>query len=294
MKEQEKMDPLPLGRREDQRLEFKGRDALGDLRDIAREVVAMLNATGGEIWIGIREAEGFAVAAEPLGKAGKERDRLNDHLVEVIEPAPSEKDVRLQVVPVGQGRGEVLKVSVGRPERGEGGERKPYALLGKQGSRKFLLRVGARIRPMEREEIFGAAGLSSRGFRVREGTGRPEQAAQLLKEAREEVLRGEAGVFWIGIQPEESLELDRDRVEKEKEILERILRDPRETGGRPGGWGFANPYGRMKIRQENILLEQTFPNSLEIREEGGIRFQRELWSFLAGREAPRLNGLALL
>ncbi len=284
MKSREENLSIPLGKREDQKLEFKGKDAASDWKKIARDVVAMLNASGGEIWVGLREDNGFAVEAEALEDAGKTGDSLWNHLVEVVEPPPSREEVEIEPVSLEKDRGEVLRIEVKGKE-----EKRPYALLGKEGSRRFLLRVGPRIRPMEREEIFHApAGKGKNGEETREKV----EAMEILRKAREEILQEEGRFFWIGFQPEGALELDLDG-EEEKE-LKRLLRNPEATGCRPEGWGFANPYAPVISSGQGWRLDLRHPNRMEVREDGGIRFQREIGSFLAGRKGDRLNGLALL
>jgi len=52
---------IPIGQRENQQREFKSKDALRHLATVGRAVVAMLNSEGGDVWIGLREADGVAV-----------------------------------------------------------------------------------------------------------------------------------------------------------------------------------------------------------------------------------------
>jgi hypothetical protein len=66
---------IPLGERESQKLEFKSSAILEQPDKIAKEVVAMLNAEGGEVWIGIREDEARAVECEPIRNAESAADR---------------------------------------------------------------------------------------------------------------------------------------------------------------------------------------------------------------------------
>ena len=78
---------VPLGRKEDFHLELKGRDALDDPEKIAREVVAFLNAEGGDVWVGLGEEAGRAVKVEPIPDPEREQRRLVDYLIETIEPS---------------------------------------------------------------------------------------------------------------------------------------------------------------------------------------------------------------
>ena len=81
-------DPIPLGQPEGERLEFKGRDVLRHLSNVSREVVAMLNASGGDIWIGLVEEQGRAVRVEAIENPAREINRLRDHFSDAIEPSP--------------------------------------------------------------------------------------------------------------------------------------------------------------------------------------------------------------
>src|SRR6185295_20094854 len=92
-------------------LEFKGIDALKDPEKIAREVVAMLNAQGGKVWVGLREEDGRAVAVEPIADPEREKGRLLNYLVDTIEPAISNSMVNIEVQD--QGQGAVLDIVVG-------------------------------------------------------------------------------------------------------------------------------------------------------------------------------------
>ena len=106
---------IPLGRVEDQHLELKSRDALKHPETIAREVVAMLNADGGEIWIGIREENGRAMEIEPVDDAEPAKERLWDHLVDSLEPALRHDEVRIELVDLpggGEDKAQLLRVEV--------------------------------------------------------------------------------------------------------------------------------------------------------------------------------------
>ena len=144
----------PLGKREDLHTEFKRAEALKDPGNIAREVVGFLNAEGGRIWIGFGETGGVADSVEPISDPDKQRDRLRDALVDLIEPSPTigrELEISFVPFPDEPNRG-VLAVDVKR------GARAPYALL-RQTMRAYLQRTGSRLRPMTREELGKAFAL---------------------------------------------------------------------------------------------------------------------------------------
>ncbi|MGH7150971.1 MAG: AlbA family DNA-binding domain-containing protein, partial [Planctomycetota bacterium] len=175
---------IPLGEPESQTLEFKGAGALKDLASISREVVAMLNSRGGDVWIGIEEREGRGASVEGIPDAEREARRLRDHLVDSIHPSPSAEEVSLSCASDETGRS-VLLVRA-RPRK----ERKPYAFR-KEGGWHFLLRVGDRVRPMSREEFLGPVSSTEEARRT----------GERLRKEREALREGKAGVYWVRIQP---------------------------------------------------------------------------------------------
>ena len=215
------MDPnVPLGQRETSTLEFKSAEALRNLPSISREVVAMLNHLGGEVWIGLRENDGIASAAEGIESPDEARINVLNHLIEVIEPridVPG--DLTLDVV--GSGDKALLLISIENREA-----KRPFAQL-RGGGRHFLVRVDHRIRPMTREELFSAA-------RSPRDSGTPKR----LPDLRAKALGNEQPGLWVGFEasPEVSLEL-------QDPALSRLLLDPRVTGNRLSGWNFRYPPG---------------------------------------------------
>lgn len=202
---------LPIGEAEGSRLEFKGREA--SLSSVAREVVAMLNADGGNIWVGVQEEGGFARAIEPLSDPRGFERRLLDHLVETIEPTPSDREVALS--PVDAGGGALILVVKVQP-----GARGPYAQLQPGNARVFVRRIGDRIVRMSRDEL--ALTFASG----------PRPSCEPF----EEVLRRWVG-SWKGmavaLRPSRPLDL-----ELERERLEAWFRSPALSGNRRSGWTF--------------------------------------------------------
>ena len=80
---------ISLGDTEGQRLEFKAADVLDSPAYVAREAAAMLNAIGGEIWIGVEEREGKASRLEPVRDAERARSALLDAQWARLGPAAS-------------------------------------------------------------------------------------------------------------------------------------------------------------------------------------------------------------
>jgi hypothetical protein len=278
---------IPLGKKEDLHLEFKGAAALMEPEKIAREVVAMLNAEGGEVWVGLREEEGRAVAVEPIQEPEKDLRRLLDFLVDSIEPSPTHSEIRLEAV--SRSEGAILCASV-KPDPG----RRPYALL-RKGGRFFWLRIEDRLRQMDREEIGRAfANLKPNRDEV-------EQAEQALKgeskKLQVELSRKRDGIFWLRVKPVPGFSLDLDALEASD-----LLIDPTLSGNRRTGHNFTAAYasgGRLPQRVVHRLIvgrEDDF--QLSIHRHEGIDFRAPLKAFHAGIEneaAPNpLEGLFLL
>lgn len=264
---------IPLGEREDLHREFKGRDALKKPETIAREVVAMLNAEGGVVWVGLRDEGDRAVAVEVVPDADQERRRLRDYLVDRIEPSPASGEVGIAIV-VAEGQGEILRVDV-NPQK----ERGPYAHL-KEGGRFFLVRVDDRTRPMAREEIFARKLGEERHSAI-------ERATDRLREDREKLGKKGAELFWLGIEPVRGIEFD-----LQDQRLVDFLTDPAQTGNRARGWSFARLAYPPRWSKDALASDPEDLRSVEIRRNGGLRFEaplrslhwkgepRELWPYI--------------
>jgi len=227
-----------LGRREDQRLEFKSKAALDSPETVARAVAGMLNAGGGEVWIGVeeRQEEGKAAAIDPVPEPGRAGRRLQDYLVDVLDPSPTAEEVAIEPSPADADPA-LLVVQV--HPAGDKGDRGPYALR-KGGAWHFVRRVGARNHPMSREEIFGA---TARGT-----DDRPlDDAIRALKEERQS-FRNEGGTgLWIAMRPARTVHLD-----PQDERLSEIALDPSLTGNRRAGWHFASASHQPRLTQDGI------------------------------------------
>lgn len=228
-------EALPLGQPEAQDLKFLPVAALHGPDAVAREVVAMLNATGGTVWVGLFEDQGRATRAQPLPQGA--RQRLADHLAIAVEPTPSVTE--LDLVEVALQHGSVLAI-VARPDRARG----PYAQVGR-GCRAYVTRVGSSVRPMSREELARAFhdGETARG----EATG---WASARLLQARDAAV--EPGL-WLGacFAPEARIGLEASRP-----LLVPLLQEAELTGNRIGGYHFANPYRSPAINPDGLSLGQ--------------------------------------
>jgi hypothetical protein len=131
--------PRWLGASENRDLEYKGAAALRDPSAIARAAVAMLNAGGGTVVVGVDDGGAVAGVDTPQ----HERDRLQQQLVDRIRPRPLHE---VDVVVVEIGAVSVLEVRA-CPRTGT-----LYA--DRSGGRwGFWLRSGATSRALEWEEI---------------------------------------------------------------------------------------------------------------------------------------------
>jgi len=274
------MNPhLPIDKQEGEKLELKSLAALDEPDNIAREAVGMLNSQGGEVWIGIEEGEErHAVEPLPRVEAARQRRRLQDHLLDVIEPTPVAGEVSVTEEPVGSGpqeEGRVLRVAL-MPAPG----RRPYALRRHSG-RHFLRRFGDRIVPMSWDEI-------GRAFKAAEPLATPRAAHQLLEDL--EILReGATDRLWLGIEPQGPGELNL-RGLAEMPLLE----DPTLSRTPRGSYNFTAALyrGAARIVKSELMIGDD-ELSLRILKSGGVRFEAALAeTFWVGRvpfvEAERL------
>lgn len=246
-----------IGQGEGQRLEFKGREKLGDRKELGLEVVAFLNAEGGDLYIGVREEDDRAVAIEGVEDAEREIDALRSSFGDSIEPDPR-GDLELTSETF-DGEGPVIRVHV-RP-----GRYKPYALLGRKKSRRFYTRFGESKDSMGREALAAAfAGTP------------PEQGP--LTQARRMLTAERAGLqqiskewFWVAIQPARDAELD-----VQEPAFESYLRDPEAIGVPRDLPSFHVPFepelGQGRLVARAIPFDRLVKETV-LRADGGIRFQ---------------------
>jgi hypothetical protein len=247
-------DSIPLGQAEGQRLEFKRADALKDPEKIAREVVGMLNAEGGEVWIGFRE-EGPSV--EGIATPEAEKRRLWDFLMDVIEPPLTSQEIGIAV----QELDEKFVISV---KATPSNERKPYAFL-KRGGRYYLIRTGAHTRPMRREEVLAR----NQGPQVL------ESADAQIREEKGAILKQDGGLFWLRLQPVPKVE-----VEPHGDLLI----DPELSGNRRVGWNFVNSDRSPVILPDRLVTAPEVRRRVEIRRDGGMVFEVPLEDLSLGRK----------
>ena len=221
---------VKLGGEEDLHREFKSAAALKTPDLIARGVVAFLNAEGGSLWVGVAEdGQGRATAFEPIPDADAAKLRLQNVLVDTIEPSPIlDADVTLSVKEVQGSRLLLVEVKEG------GGSGPPYALLDK-GRRGYFKRTGSRIRTMTREEL--AEGFAGIKTKVPKRAAAERQVAEKLSE-------------WIGSKPAALRMLVRPvepiPLKLVKLDLYSLLVDAGRTGNRELGWTFASRFSDLQ------------------------------------------------
>jgi hypothetical protein len=264
-------DPIeiPLGRSESQRLEFKGAAALKRPERIGREVAAMLNSGGGEVWIGLGEESTRAVQVEPIARADREAKRLLDFLLDSLSPPVSACEVVVGTVPTDstQGQssgGEVIRIVV-TPDP----SKRPYALTSSSGW-LFVERVQDRLRPMTRDEVLDG---------VAKGQDASEEAVRQVLEERRRAQEDRHPRLWMAVQPAERLALEVGGSFYEE--LDQLLEDPLRTNNRRSGWHFAQISDRPRLSSGQIEWglsnpEHDLRQSARIIESGGMRFEVSL------------------
>lgn len=256
----------PLGKRESQTLEFKRAAVLQEPFDVARAVVAMCNADGGTIWIGVVEKDGVAVELEDIADVERRRQRLRDHLVESIEPDADGAEPEVVVVPTGE---HLLRLRV-RPKV----PKRWYAAV-RKGLRYFGRRVGDRVRPMTHAELFETGATSD------------AEKLERLQRRREEVLKRGRSVLWIAVQPVEDVDLDLDRFRE-------LLSDPKSAGNRRSGWTPHSRYETPRTDGERLVLGKDEGKFVAIHADGLMELQVPLTQIHHGRTEGVLHALALL
>jgi hypothetical protein len=249
------MEPIPLGQAEGQNLEFKGEDALRDLSSISRAVVAMLNADGGTIWIGVDEENGRAVRATPIRAVEEQRDRLRDHLVDSLEPSPSTDEISL--VTVAAPGGHVLRIDV-RPAA----DKKPYARW-RGSARDFIRRDDRRIVTIDRADLARAFSRSPAPT---------EPIAEQRRRLAELRAAGPADAMWICLLPIDDLALD---LGPNRTFLDSCFVDATVTGNRPNGWNFTD-WGYPEHDGDRVCSREGSRRRTCIHASGRIEFTMPL------------------
>ena len=272
---------VPIGQSESLRLEFKAAEALRRPHRIGRAVVAMLNADGGSVWIGVREEGGRAVELESIPDVQAQSDRLWSSLLDRISPSLRPSEVQVVAVPlsVADDASGLIRIDVA-PDS----SRRPYGLT-KEGEWLFPTRVGAQTRSLAHDELramFRAGGPAH-------GDETPAKLAAELTAARG---RGQA-VLWLRLQPDRPLRLDLAAVRDGD-----YLTDPAKTGNRRVGKSFtiAAVLGRElpKPKQGKVTIGREGNFYATVFADGGLLFEAPLTTLYGGGREPELDAEALM
>lgn len=217
---------IPVGEAEGTRLEFKSAEALRRPERIAREVVAMLNAAGGEVWVGLRDEGGVAMEIEPIDQPEEEGARLFDALVDRIVPPPAGDEVLVEVV--GETPARILRVTARPPQ-----VRRPYAVRGRDASLQFSIRTGPRNRPLTWDEV-QTLFLSQAAEEVAEK--RTVHKSRLQQDLEQRV-EANGELLWIGVSLPTAGVLDLDAVAEGEYLV-----DPASIGGVGSGLSYLNTF----------------------------------------------------
>jgi len=231
------VNELPLGRRESAELEFKGSDAIGDLAIIGRAAVALLNAAGGALWIGIEESEGIAVKAPGLTNAEPERRRILDYLVDSIEPPPTHEEIDATLVAVD----ETCKRQAVRLRLTPRDGRRPYALV-RRHARHYLKRFDARARYMTRAELEEDFGKDRQPQAVA-----VEELRNRLRARRGELQRAGRSILWFYAGTPSPLDLD-----LQDERYRHLFTSAAASNNRAAGWNAITLYREPDLSQDRL------------------------------------------
>lgn len=258
---------LPLGERESETLELKGRDALKDRKSLGRAVVAFLNTRGGDLYIGIREENEIGIDVEAIENADEEALGLRDSLLNKVEPKPAPGEVAVSVERDSSGR-EILRVRVQRGAYG------PYALLGANGARRYSVRIGSRTDVMSRED------LAARFAGARAEEDRVLSVRKALRSERDEAQKKGEDQVWCAIQPIREVNLNTRDPE-----LEALLCDPEAIGIEAGTPSFHAGF-EPELRQGRLVVGVRIPGQdpdvnsrlkeTTLQDDGGVRFHAVL------------------
>jgi len=261
-------EQIPLGQKEGPRLEFKAAAALRTPERIGREIVGMLNAHGGDVWIGLEEKDGVADKVGGVAEPDRAQRALLDHLIETIEPAPRD-EITIEQVRDAEGNC-VLRVRA-KPVRRDGW---PYAYRLRDG-RYFGVRVADRLRTMSRHEIFANSNdTSAAEKRWRDGA---SDVAKRLDEARS----SSRPMLWLCLRPLGSMNLTLGPA------LDGLFWDPVKTNNRPNGWTFVDQRARPQKKGSRIIHGDPNGRYTEVHRGGLILFSAPL-DFLFWKGPERL------
>jgi len=229
-----------------------------------------MNAKGGTFWIGIREKDDRAPEPQPVANVETERRRVEDALLDLLEPPPLfDVEVTIRIVPAAPD-GDVLAILV---SCGQAESRGPFAVV-RGARREFPLRAGARTRSMTRQELEeafrpGKTHRTDPGGRRAESPRLPHLDLDLDKAAG----RGKP-CLWLALvfQPHLALNLREQRWEG-------LLRDAQASGNRPEGWNFASRFHSPQIEGGHLLGGHGDELALRLYRKGALSLVADMEKF---------------
>ena len=237
------------GKKEGQRLEFKGRAAIDDLRILPRAVCAMLNAgVGGSIIVGVKDD---GVTIEPIDDPELARRRILDRLASSISPSLPRG---LEVRPITDAP--ILLIEVPTNDRGA-----LYAAKSTEG--RFLVpkRIDDRIQALEWSEVVSKI-IKKQASRGGEENETPEERAR--KFLRKWIADGESsgvegakttGKFYLLLCAQS--EAMPNRWKKVKQALEAALRKPSTIGVRALGVHYSTAAATHSDPRQSEIVRRT-------------------------------------
>ncbi len=263
-------DGIPLGQRESQTLEFKGAESLRKPETLGREIVGMLNAIGGRLWIGLAEQDGLAARVEPIANPDRAARTLLDHLIETIAPSLCPEDVKIETRIDSTGAAVLLVMVADR-----GKNRPPYGYRTRHGW-YFGIRVADRLRAMSWQEIFSdsSQALSAAQARWLEATGN-------VTRQLENALKMPAPRYWLYLKPAADLQL------QFRSDVDDLFAHAEKSHNRATGWNFVDRHLRVRPRSNAIEHGDPSTRHTTVWRDGSILFTAPL-EFLHWKGEPGL------
>jgi hypothetical protein len=256
-----------MGLREDETLEFKLADAIASPERILATIVAFLNTRGGDIYIGVGEQNGVAMALPGVADVEKSRGRLIDLMADRIEPRPGVEAPRVVANP---GGAPVLVVHVEPSTKG------PHVVRIRDGHTAYE-RIADRNRPLSFEEL--RRRLRPRGLENESG-----RMKTLQTERRALVADSSPTTLRLVVAPDDgagSFDLNGE--------VEAAMADVTRAGNRRSGWTYEadGQIRRGQGRREGGISDPPFRHLL-VERSGKLEFRTVrgdewTWSIGAGR-----------
>jgi len=251
------------GQLEGEELEFKSAEILNNKPErLLRSVVGMLNASGGEIIVGVGETEGRATAFAGVEHADRERSRWQDIFIDRIRP---QVEIGIKLVAMAGSDRSLMVIQVPKGTRG------PYAYSREQ-SFAVVRRTGDRLRPMAWDEVLEAA-RRTKG----EESARRETQRMLRKRVDEVEKQRERRPLWFFM----ALPVNESKLHDT--AVKRSLEEPEVTGNRHDGWTF-HSFGELRVRQERLEKGRGLPDAGRVHNHVRVFTTNGRVEFMTGLE----------